>query len=382
MKNKYMLIIIALVLIAIVVYYFLIRGHTNDDLRTEFLIGCSTPLTGDGANYGRSVKEGVDLAVEQINQTHFLEKPLRIVYADDKMSPKDGVNAVNKLITVDKVPLIIGPFGSSIVLATAPIAEKSKTILISASATADDIKNAGDYIFRITPKNSKQGSDIAEFCINILNSKKAAILFQNNDYGITLKDAFEKKYTSLGGSITGQQGVILNTIDLKTQLLKIKQGNPDVVFFPLHYQESGRMLKQAKEIGLNAYFISADGAMTEDMLNIAGTAAEGTFYSTLALGFGEADTKIEDFNREFNSKYHKAPDIYNAYYYEVTWLVANAIKTVGYNTDRIRDYFYSLKEDNCFNGITGKTCFDEFGEVNKPFYIYKVVNGNYELYVK
>lgn len=382
MKNKNIAIVLSLVLIAIAIYCFLIRGHTHENLRTDYIIGCSTPSTGDGANYGRSVKEGVDLAVEQINQTHFLEKPLKIVYADDRMSPKDGVNAVNKLITIDKVPLIIGPFGSSIVLATAPIAEKSKTILISASATADDIKNAGDYIFRITPKNSKQGSDIAEFCTNILNSKRAAILFQNNDYGITLKDAFEKKYISLGGSITEQQGIMLNTIDLKTQLLKIKQRNPDVVFFPLHYQESGRMLKQAKEIGLNAHFISADGAMTEDMLRIAGDAAEGTFYSTLALGFGEADTKIEDFNREFNSKYHKAPDIYNAYYYEVTWLVANAIKTAGCSAGKIRDYFYSLRDGNCFNGITGKTCFDEFGEVNKPFYIYKVVNGNYELYVK
>lgn len=378
MNKKVIIGIIAVALIAFAAYYFISKTEGNNNV--EYVIGCSAPLTGDGANYGRSVKEGVDLAIEQINKEQFLDNPLKVIFEDDRMNPKDGVNAINKLIFTDKVPVIIGPFGSSIVMATAPIAEKNQTILISASATADAIKDAGDYIFRITPQNSKQGSDIAEFCINKLNSKNAVILYQNNDYGTTLKDAFEKKYAALGGNILDIQGVILNTTDLKTQLLKIKEKNPDVVFFPLHYQESGIMLKQAKEIGLYANFISADGAMTDDMLKIAGETAEGSFYSTLALGFGEADKEIDAFNKSFKEKYDKEADIYNAYYYEVTWLIANAIKNRGYETESIKDYLYSLKGDKCFNGITGSTCFDINGEVNKAFYIYIVKDGKYELY--
>lgn len=355
-------------------------NNYNSKNDSEYLIGCSCPLTGEGANYGRSVKEGVDLAVDQINKENYLQKKLKIVYGDDKMDPKEGVNVMNKLISADNVPVIIGPFGSSIVLSTAPVAERNKTILISASATADDIKNAGDYIFRITPPNSKQGSDIADFCFNTLKCKRAAILYQNNDYGTTLKEAFENKFSEDGGEIVLTDGVILNTSDLKTQLLKIKNNNPDVVFFPLHYKESAIMLKQAKELGLKSYFISADGAMTEDMLKAAGSAADGSFYSTLALGYGKADKQIEAFEKLFEEKYEKDADIYNAYYYEVTWIIAKAIKEAGYKVEDIKNYLYSMKDDKCFNGITGSTCFDVNGEVDKAFYIYIVRNRKYELY--
>ncbi|MBC8296282.1 MAG: ABC transporter substrate-binding protein, partial [Pelagibacterales bacterium] len=348
-------------------------------LSKEYVIGCSSPLTGDGANYGRSVKEGVELALQEINEEKFLDSPLTIIFEDDKMDPREGVNAITKLINVDKVPVIIGPFGSSIVLSTSPIAEKNKTIIISASATADDIKDAGDFIFRITPPNSKQGSDIASFCYDKLNCKTAAVLFQNNDYGITLKNSFENTFTELGGKITSSDGVILNTSNLSTQLLSIKGNKPDVVFFPLHYKESGLMLKQAKEIGLNSYFISADGAMTEDMLKIAGNSAEGSFYSTLALGYGKADDEIKDFENLFYKKFAKEPDIYNAYYYEVTWIVANALKNAGTDSEKIKNYLYSLSGDNCYYGITGETCFDKNGEVDKAFYIYEVIKGKYEL---
>jgi len=141
--------IIAIAMIVIAFYFFLSR--TQEKSNPGYVIGCSAPLTGDGANYGRSVKEGVDLATEEINREDFLNNPLKVIFEDDRMNPNDGVNAINKLILTDKVPVIIGPFGSSIVMATAPIADKNGTVIISASATADAIKDAGDYIFRITP---------------------------------------------------------------------------------------------------------------------------------------------------------------------------------------------------------------------------------------
>src|ERR1043166_6782073 len=102
-------------------------------------IGCVTALTGESANYGRVTKQGVDLAVSEINQRNLLGKPLVVVYEDDKMEGKDGVNALRKLVDVEKVPLVLGPFGSSVVLACAPIANQTHTVIMSASATADSI---------------------------------------------------------------------------------------------------------------------------------------------------------------------------------------------------------------------------------------------------
>ncbi len=343
-------------------------------------IGCSLPLTGEGANYGRSVKEGVDLAVEEINQSKMFSVPLKIIYEDDKMDPKEGVNAINKLIIGDKVPLIIGPFGSSITLADAPIANKNKVVLLGASATADNIKDAGDYIFRITPPNSKQGNDVAKFCYNKLNSKKAAIIYQTNDYGTTLKAAFESEFNKLGGEVLIVEGVDLGTKDFKTQISKIKSKQVDVVFFPLHVAESGIFLKQSKELGLDVNFISCDGAMVDDLLKLAGNAAEGTYYTSLALAYGINDSLINNFNNRFQEKYNKEPDVYAAYYYEVTNIAAYALKKAGKNTEEIKDILYSINGENSYNGLTGKTSFDSNGEVDKSFTIYIVKNNKFTIY--
>lgn len=370
----------ALFISASMVAFSLVVSGCQPSARNEIVIGASAPLTGDGANYGLVEKEGIDLAVKQINDSHYLGKKFKVIIEDDRMSPKDGVSAANKLIDIDKVPVILGPFGSSVVLAVAPIADRTKTVEISASATADDIKNAGDYVFRITPPNSKQGDDDARFCFDTLHCKTAAIVYQLNDYGQTLKDAFQKKFTELGGKVVTTQGIVLNSTDMRTQLLVVKGKHPQVVFFPLHYQDAAVMLKQAKQLGLNCYFVSTDGAMTQDLLKIAGNAAEGVYFSTLALGYGVSDSLIAAFTKSFEKMYGKKPDVYSAYYYDVTNLIARAIKNVGTNATKIKDYLYTVKGNNSFKGVSGITAFDKNGEVNKPFYIYKVVQGEYTLY--
>lgn len=370
--------ILGFAILILVLGLTLLFRNTNN--RKNFVVGCSTPLTGEGANYGKSTKEGVELAVEEINNEKFLNMPFKVIFEDDKINATEGVNAINKLVNVDKVPVIIGPFGSSVTLAVAPIVNRNKVVMIGASATADGIAEAGDYVFRITPPNSKQGSDVATFCHDKLQSKKVAIIFQNNDYGTTLKTAFENKYKELGGEITISEGIDIGIKDLKTQIVKIKATNPDVVFFPLHVAESGLLLKQSKELGLNVKFISCDGAMVADLLTIAGEAAEGTFYTTLALGYGVSDDMISTFNTNFKKKYNKEPDVYAAYYYDVTKIVATAIKANGFDAEKIKKYLYSMTGEGGYKGITGVTTFDKNGEVNKSFYVYEAVNGKFQLY--
>lgn len=380
MKNK-VLVGIFLVIVVILIGQLACQGTgPRSGRQDKYIIGVSAPLTGDGANYGRSTKEGIDLAVEELNAAKYLDKPIEVVYEDDKINPTDGVNAVNKLINSDKVPVILGPFGSSVTLAVAPIANKAKVVLVGASATADGIADAGDYVFRITPPNSRQGADVANFCSTKLNAKKAAVIYQNNDYGTTLKAAFEKQFSENGGIVVSSEGVDLGIKDLKTQILKIKGGNPDVVFFPLHVAEAGLLLRQSKELGLNAKFISCDGAMVQDLLDIAGNAAEGSFYTTLALGYGVSDQDISRFNEAFSKKYGKDPDVYAAYYYEATKIVAKAIKDGGYDSEKIKESLYAMTGDKAYTGVTGKTSFDKNGEVSKSFYVYQVVDGKYTLY--
>jgi len=354
----------------------LVGCKRSDDVIT---VGCMAPFTGEGATYGRSVRRGVELAVDEINTNKRLNKPLKVIYEDDRMEPKEGLNAFHKLVDVDRVPVILGPFGSSIVLSVAPLANESKTVIISASATADQIADAGDYVYRIVPPNSKQGYDLAQFALRKLGAKRAAILYQTNDYGITLRDAFVKTFQSAGGTILRTEGYPLGATDYRAALTQMKPLKPDVIFFPLHQKEAALMLRQAKELGVTATFISADGAYTNDLISAAGGAADGAYFSTMALAYGVADDQIKAFQEAFKKRFGEDPDVYSAYYYEVTKLIAQTMRDTGTSSIAIKHGLDAMTGSSAYHGITGETAFDSKGEVRKNFYIYQVRNGTFVL---
>lgn len=343
-------------------------------------LGVLTPLTGEGAVYGDATKKGVDLALEEINAAGRLSgRPVRVVYEDDRIDPATGVSALQQLIASQHPAAVLGPFGSSVVLAVAPVANAAKVPIISASATADSIADAGDYVFRIVPANSRQGADDARYAIERLKARKAVIIFQNNEYGVTLRDAFARTFSTAGGQIVGQDGFDLGATDYRAALRKAKGAGPDIIFFPLHSQEATIFLRQAKEQGVKAGLISADGAMTQDLIKGAGAAAEGAYFSSLALGFGVADAQIQAFKRAYMTKYGPGePDVYSAYYYEATKIVV-AAAAGGASSEAIKAGLYALKGDKAYVGVTGRTSFDAKGEVDKPFYVYQVRNGGFEL---
>lgn len=116
----------------------------------DIVIGHIAPMTGDAAVYGEWEKEGIDLALEEINKSGGIGgKLIRVIHEDDQADPTNGINAINKLILVDRVQAIIGAAASSVTLAIAPIAEKNRVVLMSAVSAADKISDAGDYIFRV-----------------------------------------------------------------------------------------------------------------------------------------------------------------------------------------------------------------------------------------
>lgn len=343
-------------------------------------IGVLTPLTGSDAAYGAATRKGIDLAAAEINASGGIGgRPVRIVYADDRMSATDGVNAFQQLIAAEHPPVVIGPFGSSVVLAVAPIANSARVPIISASATGDSIADAGDYVFRITPPNSRQGSDDAAYSYNRLGARRAMIVFQNNEYGTTLRNAFARKFQELGGQIVGVEGADVGSTDFRPSLRKALSLRPDVIFFPLHSQDATLFLRQAREQGVSGAFISADGAMTNELVAGAGPAAEGVYFSTLALGFGVADRQIDAFRRAHAARYGAGePDVYSAYYYEAMMIVAQALRS-GTSPEDVRSALNRMNGRSAFLGITGTTSFDRRGEVDKPFYVYRVVNGSFQL---
>ena len=361
----------------ILLIFLLFTLNACNNNSSELKIGCITILSGEVSTYGKESKQGLDMAIEEVNNSGVLgEKKIEVIYEDSKMDARVGTEAITKLINIDKVPLIVGAFSSSVMMAIAPIAEKNKVVLISASATADAIKDAGDYIFRIVPPNKVQGRTAAKFAINKLKLYNAVIYSVNNEYGISLANEFEKAFTSLQGKVLYRDSFNPGQKDFRAALQKIKELNPQVIFFPGQVIETGLILKQAREIGIKSVFIGGDGSYSPDLIKIAGDASENSYYTLTALGYGISDSLIVSFETKFKSKYGADPTVFSSYYYELGKIIGLVLSKAEYNSTSIKNELYKIKD---YKGITGYTSFDKFGEVNKDYTIYVVKNGAFQI---
>jgi branched-chain amino acid transport system substrate-binding protein len=364
--------VLAAIAVGTGVWWWTTRPPPSDMLR----IGCITALTGDGAAYGIAEQRGLAVAAEEINQAGGIDgKHIRVLCEDDQLNPSAGLDAMRKLIDADKVPVIIGAGGSSVTLALAPIAERTKVVLFSPSSTADAIRDAGDYVFRNVPSNNTQGDSAAAFARKHLKANNAAIFQMNNDYGLSLGSSFKAAFEAGGGQIVSVAPYDAGTADFRGELAKIRDLAPDVVFFPGYVEDSGLILKQARELGIKSTFIGGDGAYSPTLIKIAGPAAEGSYYTVMVMAVGSADQKIERFIAAYKAKYGAAPQLSSAYAYDALLTIAEAIRRGGYSGEGIRNALYQIS----FDGITGTTRFDRFGDVDKPWGVYEVKNGTFVL---
>ena len=342
-------------------------------------IGAVLPLTGDSSAWGEQGKYGIELAVEEINAKGGINgKKLEVVYEDSQAIPKYAVTSIQKLINVDKVPAVAGDMVSATTLAMAPIAEKSKTVLIAISASAPAITNAGEYIYRVWPSDLLEGSVLAEFAAKN-KYRKVCILFIQTDYGTGLRDAFKKTLEQKGGKVLLTQGYKQDETDFKSALLKVKSKKPDAVYIVGYYKDSGLILKQAKEIGLKTQFFGATAVESPKLIEIAGDAAEGLIYPIITDFDPEHPTPVANqFIEHFKKKFGIAPDWASSHAHDAVVVIAEAMKKGGATGTGIKK---AIDFQRRFEGVTGKIIFDENGDViDKPVTIKTVRHGKFEAY--
>jgi len=368
--NKKIGIGIAIVLLVVVAIIITQVGNQKEE--KVIRIGAISPFSGDGANYGKSARTAIDLAVDEINaQGGINGDKLVIEYEDDKGTPKDAVSAFKKLATVHKVSAVLGPFYSSNVLACAPEANRLRVVLLTGTATSDNIRDAGEYIFRVCPSNDAQSQTIADFAYKQLSLKTSFILYRNVDYGVTLRDEFEKAFKELGGSIIGAEAIPPEATDVRGQLTKIESVKPDFIFAAVHYPEGSTILRQAKELGISAVIIGTDGGYDPELIKIAGESAEGSYWVTIGW---EENEVVSKFKKAYQARYGEAPGVYSGLYYDATHVLAKALSAVS-NIDgpSVRDAL----SKTVYEGPTGITKFDAVGDVSKTFSVYQVKDGDF-----
>lgn len=272
-------------------------NNNTAEASDSILIGGIGPITGDAAMYGNSTMNGAKLAVDEINEAGgVLGKKLVLEVMDDKNDAVESTNAFNKLVE-NKIVSLVGAVTSKPSDAVALVAADTGIPMITPTGTAQSITTHGENIFRAPFIDPYQGEVMAVFAKDELKVQKVAVIRNNSsDYSDGLATAFVDKAKELGLEVVADESYGENDVDFKSQLTKIQNANPDVLFIPDYYQKVSLIAPQARQVGINVQLIGGDGwdgvikSIKQDDLK----AVEGAYFcNTFALD--DPEEKVQNF---------------------------------------------------------------------------------------
>ncbi len=360
----------------VIISGFLISGCNNSGGEKKvFNIGVIAPLTGEGSRYGEAMKDGIDIAVNQINLNGgFNGDSIVAIYMDDKFDVKEGLNGLNYLADIKKVPVIFGPAGSGISKALTPVANEKKVVLFSSVSTSDDLKGTdGDYFFRNISPNSLQANSVSSFLSNQLKVKNVGVFYENNEYGINMNKIFQGKFS---GTIVFNLPYEFKQADFRNSISSIKEKKFDAIFIQGTTWGIATLVKQLRQYNITCPVITGDGGYGDEIKTIAGNSANG-LYCTLPAVLDTTSSQYINFKTRFLKDYSKEPDVYSVYSYDAVMMVFNAIK--GEKMEQVTgDNIKNKLLTTSYSGIGGSYMFDKFGDVDIPYAIFQYNNGEYK----
>ena len=347
-------------------------------------VGANFELTGNVANYGNATLEGLQLAIDEANEAGGINgKKIELVSVDDKSEAAESINAATKLISDDDVKVIVGPATTGLVLAETQTATDAKVPIIAPCATSPEatVENGKvkPYVFRSCFIDPQQGEVMATFAAKDLKAKTAVIYVDNSsDYSKNLAKVFKEKFEAAGGKVVMEEAFLQKDQDFKATLTKLKTANADVMFVPAYYEEVGKIVKQAREMGINSAILGTDGWDDTKVVDIAGAdALNNTFFST---HYSEKDAEVQGFIEAYKKKYNHAPNVFAALGYDAGKMLVDALKRAGSSdTEKIREALEATKD---LKVGTGTISMDKNHNPIKTAVILEMKNGEKELKAK
>jgi len=345
-------------------------------------IGANLELSGGVSAYGNQEKEGIDLAVEEINAAGGINgKKVEIVAKDNKSETAEAAAVAASLTNNDNVIAIIGPATSGATKATIPNATKAKVPVITPSGTDDgitvtgegDSKKVQEYIFRTCFQDSLQGVILANYGTDTLKAEKAVIIGDvSSDYAKGLTKSFKDTFK---GEIVSEESFNADDKDFKAILTKIKGKDFDFIYLPGYYEQAGAIIKQAREMGIEQPILGADGFSDAKLIDIAGAEnVNNIFYTAHFSENAPASDKVTAFIDAFKEKYDKSPSSFNALAYDSVYMIKAALESAGEDADgeKLAKELSSLKD---FEGVTGTMSMDENHNPSKDLVVIGLEKG-------
>lgn len=347
----------------------------------EIKIGLLNEMTGGNATIGTAAANGAKLAIKEINANGgLLGKQIKAVVADNKSEPSEAANAMTKLLTQDRVVAVTGTFSSSNAIAAASVAEANKSPYLVAGATNPKVtvdektKNVKKYIYRVCFIDPFQGTVAANFAAKDLKVKKAAMLVDNSsDYSKGLAEFFEAALKKEGGEIVANEAYLQKDTDFKATLTKIKSKGAEILYVPGYYEEVGKIVKQAREMGITVPIIGADGWDSPKLVEIASSPALNNTYFTNHYSVEDTSPKAKAFVDAYTKEYGQKPEALAVLGYDAVYVLADAIKRAN-STDSAK-IIEALADTKDFPAISGVTTINKTHDADKNAVVIEMKDG-------
>lgn len=345
-------------LLVLILMTGLLSGCT-DSASKDIKIGMVYELTGNTASYGTSASDGAKLAFKEINANGgVLGKQIKIVTADNKGEPSESANAMTKVITQDKVIAVTGFTVSSCGIAGSAVAEDNKIPLVAAATvnprvTVDErTGKVKDYTFRACFIDSFQGTVSANFALNSLKKSNSAIMIDNSsDYSKGLAQIFKDVFIKGGGRVVAEEAYLQKDQDFKSILTKIKAQNPEIIYLPGYYDDVGKIIKQARELGITVPILGGDAWDSPRLVELGGPQALNNTYFTNFYSVQDTNPASQAFVEAYKKEYGQLPDSMAAMGYDAVYLLVDAIKRANsVESAKIREALVATKD---FKSVSG-----------------------------
>ena len=367
----------------------------------QVLVGVLQPLTGDLATYGGPITEAVRLAADEVNSNGGAAgKQIKLIVEDDQTSNIAAADAGNKLVKVDRVPVVVGAAGSGQSMSIIDITTRNGVLQISSSNSGVEFTNYtdNDLYFRTMPSDALQGMALAKLALE-RGYKTASTIMLNNPYGQGYRDVFSKAFAAGGGKILESVMYDPSQTVFDSEVEKVASPKPDFILL-VGYPETGSLiLRSAYQRGYlkSTNWLMSEGLMTEKLAEMVGKDSSGKYIVAGMQGIAPDQTAggaaYEAFRQKFIKAYGKEPSIFCANSYDAMAVVALAAQEAkSWNGTAIRDHIRSVSnpggvevsdigqalklisegKDINYQGASGEITFDQSGDVSAAYTIWTI----------
>ncbi len=360
----------------------LLWGPATVNAQEVIKVGIILPLTGEKAKFGEIEKNSFVMALNEINKAGGVKgKKIELLFEDDTGKPDIARSAVEKLVSKDNVVMLGGGYGSSETYSIAGVAQQKKIPFLINTGSADDITEKGwNYVFRLNPPVSEYANAAESFYKEVAKPKTAAILFENTLFGTSGSKDAEKTLKAMGVQVLLKEGYEHGAVDFKPLLIKVKNGNPDLVYMISYVMDASLIMRQSMELDINPKMFVGGGAgfTLPDFYQNAGKAAEGVFSADLwvpTLPYPGAMDYFKNYKKQFG----KETEYHGAEAYAAMQVIADVLKRAkSFSAEDIRQALAATDLMTVF----GKVKFASYGKMtnqNKvPTYLVQWIKGKLE----